>query len=175
MGIESTKVVLVELLDQHGRQLHLLFARITASRDAADELLQELFLKLLQSQAFRKADGQEAYLFRSAINLAFDWRRRALRRTTTELLDGDLAIDSQPPMEAMVTKEAAEQVLAAMAYLSESDREHLTLRYVQGESYEWMAEYFGSDIHTIRSRCSKAMARLRRLVGKQMAPGCSRE
>lgn len=162
--MDETNQSLVELLDAHGGRLHRLLAKLTADRDAADDLLQELFLRQLKSTAVLEAPSPEAYLFRSAINLAFDWRKRTKRSHEHSLVDSDLVTSDRSPSDQLVMQEKTQQVLAAMDLLSTQDRELISLRFLQGESYEWIADNWDSTPHRIRSRCSKALARLRKLV-----------
>ncbi len=155
---------LVALLDACGGRLHALLAKLTANRDAADELLQDLFLRILRTTRVAETPNPEAYLFRAAINLAFDWRKRAHRSLDFALLEDDVAIDNVAPLDRLVQHENVHRVLAAMEKLSQQDRELISLRYLQSETPEWIAACWGSTPHRIRSRCAKAVARLRKLV-----------
>ena len=166
---------IVELLEIHGGRLHRLLAKLTANRCAADELLQELFLRLLKSPQLSAAQSPEAYLFRSAINLAFDWRKRQQNLPEVPLLDREVAAADSSPIDQMVIDETTKTVLEAMAGLPDQDRELISLRFIQGESNEWIATHLGSTPHVIRSRCSKAVARLRKLVEKKQAATTARE
>lgn len=162
--MDQVEQQLVDLLDSCGSRLHALLAKLTANRDAAEELLQDLFVRILRTPGFAEAPNPEAYLFRAAINLAFDWRKRTRRAPVFALLEDDAATDSVGPLDRMVQHESVERVLAAVEQLSEQDRELISLRFLQGESPEWIAERWDSTPHQIRSRCSKAVARLRKLV-----------
>jgi RNA polymerase sigma-70 factor (ECF subfamily) len=157
---------LVEWVDKYGSGLHALLAKLTANRDAADELLQDLFLRILRTSGVAAAPSPEAYLFRAAINLAFDWRKRNRRARDFILLTDDVALQGVAPLDRLVQLETVERVIAAMERLSEEDRELITLRFLQGESPEWISEHWDSTPHLIRSRCSKAVARLRKLVSQ---------
>jgi RNA polymerase sigma-70 factor (ECF subfamily) len=165
-GLDATTRTLLDLLDLYGHRLHALVFKLTANRDAADELLQDLFVRMRKAPEVAAAPISESYLFRAAINLAFDWRKRNRRIPKFTLLTNDVAADSIAPLERMVRYESVERVLAAMEQLSEQDRELITLRFLQGESSEWISDHWGSTPHRIRSRCSKAVARLRKLVGQ---------
>ena len=127
---------LAGLLDQCGPRLHRLIAKLTAyNLDTADELLQDLFLKMLTSTSFAAASNPEAYLFRSAINLAFDWRKKN-RKPAGSLLESDLIGETGQPVDRMIATEEIDGMLTAMQQLSESDREIISLRFIQGESNE---------------------------------------
>ena len=154
----------MDLLDSCGSRLHALFAKLTANRDAADELLQDLFVRLLRTTGIVDAPHPEAYLFRVAINLAFDWRKHTRRAPKFMLLEEDVSTDDIAPLDRLVQHESVDRVLIAIEQLSEQDRELISLRFLQGESPEWIAERWDSTPHRIRSRCSKAVVRLRKLV-----------
>lgn len=153
---------LIELLETSGRRVHGLLFKLTSDADAAEELLQELFVKLLRSKGFASAPNQEAYLVRSAIHLAFDWRKSNQRNS--QFLESYM--DSQQPavdpLDALVETERVQTVLRCLDQLSDQDRELVCLRYLQEESYESIAIQLDISVHHARSRCSKAIARLRR-------------
>ena len=107
---------IVELLDVHGGRLHGMLAKLTANRCAADELLQELFLRLLKSQALSAAQSPEAYLFRSAINLAFDWRKRQHHLPEVPFLDRDVPAEESSPIDQMIVDETTKRVLEAKSH-----------------------------------------------------------
>src|SRR4051794_7288180 len=79
---------LIAILDAHGPALHALLLRLTLRQDVADDLLQELFVKLAGSRSFRAAIDPVAYVKRAAVNLALDWRRARQRRDVSGALDG---------------------------------------------------------------------------------------
>jgi hypothetical protein len=54
---------LLSILDRHGAELHALFCRLTLRADAAEDLLQDLFLKLRSSAGFARADNRKGYVF----------------------------------------------------------------------------------------------------------------
>ena len=163
MGEATDK--LLRLLDEHGGRLHVLLVKLTLSEDAAEDLLQDLFLRLSNSNGFLRATSPEHYLFRTAINLAFTWRKRNQRaHAMAGLSDGDTTQWDQP-IEKAVRREEMKRVLAAMDGLPKASRELLTLRYLEGLSYDQMADSLDSTPHRVRALCSKAIARLRKLIG----------
>jgi RNA polymerase sigma-70 factor (ECF subfamily) len=163
-GLDETTRTLLDFVDSHGRRLHALFAKLTANQDGADDLLQDFFVRILRTTSAAAAPRPEAYLYRAAINLAFDWRKRNPRTPNFKSLSDDVATHDIAPLDRMVQRECVEHVLAAMDRLSEQDRELISLRFLQGESPEWISDRWGSTPHQIRSRCSKAVARLRKIV-----------
>jgi RNA polymerase sigma factor (sigma-70 family) len=150
--------LLLDLLEEHGSDLLALFTRITLRADVAEDLLQELFLKLRNADGLARADNRKAYLFRTAMHLAFDWRRT---RRVTEPLPTEVAVRAKLPLDHLIGVEQLEEVLDALQTLSELNREVLVLRYLQNHEYPKIAEMFGKTEHHVRSICSKALGQLR--------------
>jgi hypothetical protein len=119
---------LVAILGAHGPALHALLLRLTLRQDVAEDLLQELFVKLAGSHGFRAARDRAAYVKRAAINLALDWRRA--RRRGTPAPFSDVAASDQPAIDALIDREDVERILDASAELTELSRQALVMRYV---------------------------------------------
>lgn len=158
-----------ELLASSGVRLHTLLARITLRADAADDLLQELFLKLSRSPGFMSATQPEAYAHRVAVRLAFDWRR-AQRRERVVTLDGsDVAAGGRAPLASLAAREELDSVLAGMEALPTQAQQVLSMRFLEGQSYQAIADELGCTAHRARSICHKALTRLRQVVARTTA------
>lgn len=158
---------IVEFLDEHGRVLFSLLYRVTLREDAAEDLMQELFLKLDASETFPTARRPLAYARRAALHLAFDWRRKHRQGSTTGDADQQ-AVDHRPsPLEGLIAAEQLQAVLNAMAGLSDRNCELLTLHYIEQQSYEAIACDYGKTPHQIRALCHKALAQLRALLSEK--------
>ena len=162
---------LLELLEKSGPRLMALLARLTLREDVAEELMQDLFVKLNGARTPGGVDCWYAYARRTAINLAFDWRRRpATRRTCSLDRLGERASDSRTPVGKLIQDEQVEQVLAAIDRLSGTSREAFVMRYIQQDSYEAIAEQFGKTPHQVRALCFRAMKHLRNVLGCDASP-----
>ena len=127
--------------------------------------MQDLFLKLSAANDQGGIDCWYAYARRTAINLAFDWRRRQkIRRTCS--LDGSLdrVSTGDSPLGTLIEAEELEQVLGAIDRLRGLSREAFVLRYIEQESYERIAEQLGKTPHHARALCSRAMNALRSCI-----------
>jgi RNA polymerase sigma-70 factor (ECF subfamily) len=171
---ENTRRLLT-VLDVDARRLHLLLVRLTLRADVAEDLMQELFLKLHDSRGFRQADNPCAYARRAAIHLAFDWRRRQRRRADTAPLGVDPKADGASPLDRLVAREQLAQTLAALDRLPKLARECLVLRYLENEPYETIAEQVGKTPHQARALCHKAIVRLRKLLNVDADSDSSKE
>ncbi len=157
----------LELLDRHGKSLHRLLARLTRCEHATGDLMQELFLRLSQSDGTTKARDVYAYAWRAAANLAFEWRRR--QRIKLSPLDKTEPPDESrlPALGRMIRDEQIEHVLEATSRLDELARNVVIMRFVEQKSYEQIAGQLGRKPAYLRSLCSKSLARLRDILSER--------
>jgi RNA polymerase sigma factor (sigma-70 family) len=148
------------ILDTHGAELHALLTRLTLRCEVAEDLLQELFLKLRRSRGFARATDRKAYAIRAAVHLAFDWRRT---RRMTEPLASDPPGVAGSPLERLVDLEELDRILDAMQKLSELSRQVLVLHYVEHQDYARIAEQLGKTEHQVRGLCHKGLTKLRKV------------
>lgn len=155
---------ILALLERAGPGLHALLTRLTLREDVAEDLMQDLFLKLCNARALEGASNPSAYARRVAINLAFDWRRRQQ--------EGPLLLDEfrepvsheNSPLARLVQAEEVEQVLDAISRLNGLSRQALVLRYIEQNSYEEIACALDRDPHQVRALCAKGLKRVRDLL-----------
>ena len=159
---------LVAILNVHGPALHALLLRLTLRQDAADDLLQELFVKLAGSHGFRAATDPAAYVKRTAINLALDWRRARKRAPAEGDVEG--VAPDPPALDALIDREDVERILDASAELSELSREALVMRYVQQESFDAIGVALGRTPHQARGLCHAAVVELRKRLAERVTP-----
>ncbi len=173
MSDQSTR--LLKLVDAEGARLYGLLARLTLRHDVADDLLQELVVRLGQSDGFQRADDAFAYARRAAIHLAFDWRRQGKRRRKTEPLAEEPAVPAPNLLGQLVDREELERVLAGLEKLSQLSRNCLVLHYMEQLSYAEVAEQLHVTPHQVRAACHKGIRRLRKIVGAASSGPASKE
>jgi RNA polymerase sigma factor (sigma-70 family) len=161
IAVTSDPNGLPSLLNKHGAELHALFTRLTLRAGAAEDLLQDLFLKLQRSDGFAKAENRKAYLFRAAMHLAFDWRKT---QRETVPLPGDTSANAESPLDGLIEAEELEQVLDAMRQLSDLGRQALVLHYLQHQDYGKIAQEMGKTEHQVRGLCHKAIGQLQAIL-----------
>ena len=167
---------LLELLDRSGPSLFALLTRLTLRQDAAEELMQELFLRLSDGDNHVGIECLGAYARRTAINLAFDWRRRKRRRETVPLDIVAEPLSQMPgPLADVVAAEEIEQILNAVGRLNGLSRQAFVMRYIQQDSYEAIAEQLGKTPHHVRAMCFRATQQVRDLVGGNHSPAKGKE
>lgn len=154
---------ILQLLATSGPPLHRLLGRLTRRQDVVGDLLQELFLRLLNSEAFDKAQDPSAYAYRAAINLAFEWRRG--QQTACRPLEQNCrAADGSSALAKIIQAEELEQVLNATSRLTDLARDVVVMRYIEQDSYETIGERLGKKPQHLRSVCAKAMRQLKEFL-----------
>jgi RNA polymerase sigma-70 factor (ECF subfamily) len=145
---------------------------VTRSAEDAEDATQEGFVKAYYALGrFRRGAPFRPWLLRIVANEARNRRRSAWRReglalrAAGEQLSGDAA--PSPEMGA-VASEQRQALLGALEQLREEDRLVIACRYFLDLSEEETAATLGWRRGTVKSRLSRALARLRKKVGEQV-------
>jgi RNA polymerase sigma factor (sigma-70 family) len=170
-SLSDRQTELLELLDKSGPGLFALLTRLTLRQDVAEELMQELFLRLSGGENHQGIECLAAYARRTAINLAFDWRRQRRRRETAPLEVIAEPLSHAPgPLADVIAAEEIEQILNAVDGLNGLSQQAFVMRYIQQESHETIAEQLGKTPHQVRALCFRAMQQVRDAVGGNHSP-----
>jgi RNA polymerase sigma-70 factor (ECF subfamily) len=161
---------LAELVRRYSTRVFGLVYRLTGSRDVADDLLQETFLRLVRTiEAYEDAGRFESWLFRIAANLARDRARSTRRRGIPLTLqagrdDADTPSSRpavEPPEAGSLRAEVGAKLAACMELLTEGEREVVLLRHYSELSFQEIADVLGVPLGTALARGHRALARLR--------------
>lgn len=162
------------LMQRHQAALFGYLLRLTGRRDAAEDLFQEVFLKLVKNPgAYNEREKFRAWLFTVARNAAMDrFRRESARGEVSLYGDGDkpgpadTTASAEPgPAEAFYGKAETARIDAALASLSPDQREVFYLRHYSELSFKEIAESLKLPIGTVLARMSRAAAKLREKLG----------
>ncbi len=176
------------LVDAYAHRITGFLYRMTGSRQDAEDLVQEVFLRLVRTIAAYQHDGRfEAWLFRIAANLARDRVRRAKRTPkfvaakTGGAAEADGADEtgsldriegsSEPADANMERGEQIEALHAALAMLPETEREVMMLRHFSQMSFKEISEMAGMPLGTALARAHRGLRRLREIMTAGDAPG----
>lgn len=168
------------LLAAYGARLYGYFYRLTGSRDEADDLLQEVFVRLVRMIGEYQHDGRfEGWVFRIASNLVRDRVRRDRKLHAAGLTTGSAGgSDGDPfshladtrqsaPDAGLETAEDVDRMQRALRQLPEAEREVVLLRHFSGMSFREIAEHMGTPLGTALARGHRGLARLRELMEAQ--------
>ncbi len=165
-----------ELVRLNTRKVYGLCYRFTGSGSEAQDLTQEVFLRVFRTiRTFRSAEGSfGTWLARVTRNLLIDHYRRTRQERITDSIEEQLptmveAGDAAPqrPDQAVAGREASEILQATLHKLSPDLREAVILRDLQEMEYREIAEVLAIPEGTVKSRINRGRAELGRLLRKQ--------
>jgi len=165
-----------ELVRIHTRKIYALCFRFTGSRQEAQDLTQEVFLRVFRTmKTFRSAEGSfTTWLTRVTRNLLVDHYRRTRQERATDSIEEQLpvleeagAAASIRPDNAIAGREASELLQAALRRLSPDLREAVILRDLQEMEYREIAAVLQIPEGTVKSRINRGRAELARLLRRQ--------
>lgn len=153
---------LAEIYARFQPELRRYAMRLLGESGLAEECVAESFARFLAAMRADQGPREHlrAYLYRVAHNWAADYHGS---QRTVELPDDHR--DSAPHQEDQVADQLErEQVLSAMALLTEDQRDVLRLRFVEGREIRDVAATLGKDAAAVRALQHRALASLRRLL-----------
>lgn len=156
------------LYDRHHRAVFNFLLRFLGDRRAAEDLLQETFLRVFaHRQAYRSTAAFRTWLFTIARNLLIDRGRRA--RTRPEALGDELlreVADAWPdPLAVLEGRSLEERLQAGVNRLPPFQREVVLLSRFAGLSHDEIAHVTGASPAAVRVALHRGLRRLRDFLG----------
>lgn len=160
----SSQEALAEAYSRHSGAVHGLARRILRDETLAEEITQEVFLRLWNNaEKFDAERGSlRSFLLAHTHGRSVDLIRSESARRTREDKDARLATAQSQSVEDEVWNMAlAEEVKAALSSLIEGERKAIELAYFGGHTYREVAELLNEPEGTVKSRIRSGMKRLR--------------
>jgi RNA polymerase sigma-70 factor (ECF subfamily) len=154
-----------QIVDLYAGRCYGYFYRLTGDRDLSEELLSELFIRLVQKIGSYKGGAFESWMFRIALNIFHDHLRGKQRRK--KLLDARRTELELEPNEAPRSDASDEQLDKLQIQLNRLDadtRELIMLRYHSQLSFKKIAEMRREPIGTALSKLHRGLKKLRELM-----------
>lgn len=145
------------------------FMRRTASPTDAEEMVQDLFLRLLRRADFMTLENVDGYVFEAAANIARDRGRHDLARGGGRHIDIDtLSPESEEPgAERIVAgRQRLASMLKALDALPPRARTIVILRRFENLTYAQIAVRLGISVSAVEKHMVRAMSALRHDLGK---------
>ena len=170
-----------DLVDRHKERVYATLVRLTADRDAAEELAHETFVRAFRGLARFRGDALfGTWIIQIAIHLARD-RVRERRRSRTVSLDEILEREGDSfaftetraaydPLAEMSERDTAKRIDEALQDLPPDYREVFVLHHVQEIPYETIAEMTGDSVGSLKVRAHRA----RKLLKEKLFPDATR-
>jgi RNA polymerase sigma-70 factor, ECF subfamily len=146
-----------DIFARHHDDVYRYLVRMTGRRDVADDLSQEVFLRVVRALANGGPVGHErGWIFSIARNLLADRHRRRE--------DGDLLPENAPEPAQDGVQALAFDLARSFARLAEADRDVFLLKEVGGLSYEEIAEVCDCTVEGVRARLRRTRVALRAML-----------
>ncbi len=165
---------LSELYDRYGRLVFSLAFNSVGDRATAEEITQDVFLRVWQRASQYRADRGKVSTWLTGItrHRAIDQlRRRGVRPEQHSVSWAEVSPGGEPvadgPEEATSLALQRERVRAAVASLPEEQRQVLALAYFQGLSQSQIAEALDLPLGTAKTRVRLGMQKLRELLREE--------
>lgn len=169
-----------DLVKTHTRRVYSICYRFVGKDSEAQDLTQEVFLRLFRTlPSFRAGQGSfTVWLSRMTRNLLIDNYRRTRQERITDSIEEQLPMLEQRSVgagsraDALVAgREASELLQAALQRLSPELRETVILRDLEEMEYKEIAETLGVPEGTVKSRLNRGRAELARVLRKHQPGG----
>lgn len=158
-----------QFIADHLRRIFLLIYRIVGNVADAQDLTQEVFIKVLQRrEQLRQADKAAHWLSRIATNTAIDFLRKTSRCPMSDLEDlGPVASVGESPEQTLLRTEKQSRLEAGLSALTGRERAALLLRDVEDLPASEVAKHLGCSKATVRSHIANARVKFRRFLEKR--------
>ena len=155
--------LLVDLFEREGRSLVRLARLFVDDRNAAEDLVQEAFIRLARSAGRIKDDAKAAAYLRSIVlNLARDHNRRGLVSLRHRLpLDDERAQE----VDELVLRDDQRQILEALRDLPHRQRDCLVLRYYQELGIDDIAATLSISRNSVKTHLQRGLAAMESRLG----------
>ena len=155
-----------EVARHYGRFLFTVAYRLTGHEADAQDLVQDVLLRVRRGLETYRPGSMEGWLSRITTNVFLDEMRRRQRRPTDALpVDSERVLPTAPaPDEALAASELPDDVEQALQRLPEEFRTAVVLCDVAGLSYAEIADALDVPVGTVRSRIHRGRGMLREVL-----------
>ena len=145
------------------------------SEAAAQDLVQDIYLKLVGLQLDEPVQNNTAFLYRMGANLMLDRLRQQQRATARDsdwrevnasFVDQEAVADERAPDEALAARQRLTLILAALEELPQTTRQAFRLHKLEGLSQAQTAEALGVSRSSVEKYISAALRHLVSRVGR---------
>lgn len=152
--------LLKKLIEAETKILRAFFYYKTSSQDIAEDLYQDLMLRLIRSGQIKDAENPRAYLFRAAANLVKDhYRKSSTERAKFNHIQND-SDHNHDPLDSeriLAARQKFAEVEAALAELPEQCRKIFRMVRIDGRRQKDVADALGVSLRTVENNLRKAL------------------
>jgi RNA polymerase sigma factor (sigma-70 family) len=166
---QKDQVALSRLYDRYARVIYGVAFKILGSAEETEEVVLDVFSQVWRTaHRYNPAQGRvDAWLFMITRSRALD-RLRVIQRLAKAVAASTDAIQAHSPSitpgEDLLIRERRDRILAALAQLSEDQRNVLELAYYKGLTHVEIAAQTGASLGTVKTRIRLGLSKLRKML-----------
>lgn len=155
------EIFLRRISEKYRQPLTAYFQRRVHSRNEAEDLTQEVFLRLVRRLDVEAIENPEAFIFRTAVNLLRDRSRRG-KTQQSHLIDLTYraGIEELSPERVFDSRQSLTQVLGVLEELDERSRDAFILHRLEGMKHAEIADLYGVSVSSVEKYIIKALTLL---------------
>jgi RNA polymerase sigma-70 factor (ECF subfamily) len=167
--MDGAEQVFNQIVKEYSERVYWHVRRIVNSHEEADDLVQDIFLKIWTAlPAFRGEAQVYTWVWRIATNEALNWLRREKVRAALRFTSIDTEMERRIDSDPFFDGDAAERALSkAVARLPEKQRQVFILRYYDEMPYEEMSEVLGTSVGALKASYHIAQEKVRTALGRE--------
>lgn len=164
MDQHTIKSRFLETYDRYADPLYRFCFMKTSNADLAEDLTQEVFMRLWQKMREGvNIQNEQALLYTIARNLVIDWYRKKKEQSLDVLLEKGIDFVGEGKKETVAFAEV-EEILGVVEELDEPSREVLLLRFVEGYSPQEIAQVCGTNANAVSVRINRAIKKVQDII-----------
>lgn len=149
---------LARLITESGPELVRFISRRMSNRAEAEDLAQEVYLRLLRIEEPGVIHDPRAFALRVAANVAYEWRMAARNRLEHTHEAPDIPDEREDPYRALLNTQEMQRFTRALDALSPIQRAILLLHRRDGYTYEQIAKTVGLSVQMVNKHLAKSLA-----------------
>lgn len=151
----------IHIIEKYKEPLYGIILRMTRNPHDAQDLVQEVFIKVYERLGQYEEKGSfKSWFYRVATNHCMDQFRKK-RLVSSEMTD-NLIVNEQHPEVIFLKKEKERRLEKLIATLPEDERLIILLRYRQELTYEEISDSTGYPLSTVRNKLHRAKKKMRK-------------
>lgn len=157
--------LMAELSATFRRPLQRYFQRRVGDFQEAEDLVQDLFVRMVRKSDIDQVENMQAYVFRAAVNMLRDRSRQAFTANTAKAqftAANTDQVEVVSPEHVLQSKQSLQLVVSALSTLNPQVRHAFILNRVEGMKHAEIADIFGLSVSSIKKYIVKADIHIKR-------------
>lgn len=153
------------IVKRYEQKIFITVIRIVKNRATAEDIVQEIFVKVFYSlHKYKQTGSFNAWLYRIVVNNCFDYLRK--HNLQTVQIETDV-MDNANPEKIVLLHERNEQLEQLLQQLDETEYMVLLLKYVNELSYDEISEVLQISLNDVRNKLHRSKRKLRSITMKK--------